>query len=361
MKARTLLIGALLSILSVPAFAGPFYGMLRARDLTPFGFLRLDMRPAHAVSIEPGSWVLETEFDYQNTWALSPEVEKYLNGLEGSGRRHLGPQELADIRALPGENYLVDLEMATVDVTLHYKFSPHVAGYVIMSGVSYEGGFMDDTIERFHDSAGFHTFGRPAVARNDVNLIYDLKGTRYASLGTAPSHGGLLDPTIGLRYGTAFGDRWRMSVEGAAKIAVAGKRTLLSTGRSDAGAQVAVQYRGNRQAFYANVAAVYYAGGDFPVRARAQVVPTLILGYEYVLTPNTNINLQAYASPSVYTHRETDLQELLVNKYQVTAGFRHRMNDMIVTFGITENVQNINNTPDIGFQLGVAWVPAMQR
>ena len=106
---------------------------------------------------------------------------------------------------------------------------------------------------------------------------------------------------------------------------------------------------------------VYYAGGDFPVRSRAQVVPTVILGYEYVLTANTNINLQAYASPSVYTHRETDLQELLDNKYQVTAGFRHRMNDMIVTFGITENVQNINNTPDIGFQLGVAWVPTMQR
>jgi hypothetical protein len=352
---------ALLAILSVPASAADFYGMLRARDLTPFGFLRLDMRPAHAVSIEPGTWVLETEFDYQNTWALSPEVEDYLNGLEAGGRRHLGPQELADIRALPGENYLVDLEMATVDVTLHYKFSPHLAGYLIMSGVSYEGGFMDDTIERFHDSAGFHTFGRPAVARNDVNLIYDLKSADYATLGSPPSHGGLLDPTIGLRYGAALGGRWHMSVEGAAKIAVAGKRTLLSTGRSDAGLQVALQYRGDRQAFYANVAGVYYAGGDFPVKQDAQVVPTLVLGYEYALTANTNVNLQAYASKSVYSHSATDLQELLDNKYQLTAGFRHRMRETIVTFGITENVQNINNTPDIGVQLGVAWVPAMQR
>lgn len=53
---------------------GPFYGLLRARDLTPFGFLRLDMRPAHAVTIEPGSWAIEAELGYQNTWALSPEV-----------------------------------------------------------------------------------------------------------------------------------------------------------------------------------------------------------------------------------------------------------------------------------------------
>src|SRR6185295_14074718 len=165
----------------------------------------------------------------------------------------------------------------------------------------------------------------------------------------------LLDPTIGLRYGIALDSHWRMSVEGAAKIAVAGKRTLLSTGRSDAGLQVAVQYRGNRQAVYANVAGVYYAGGDFPVKQEAQIVPTLILGYEYALTANTNINLQAYASKSVYRHADTDLQELLDNKYQVTAGFRHRVSYIIDKSATTENVQNINNTPDIGFQLGVAW------
>ena len=51
---------------------GQFYGLLRGRDLTPFGSLRLDMRPAHAVAIERGSFAIETEIGYQNTWALSP-------------------------------------------------------------------------------------------------------------------------------------------------------------------------------------------------------------------------------------------------------------------------------------------------
>ena len=93
------------------------------------------------------------------------------------------------------------------------------------------------------------------------------------------------------------------------------------------------------------------------MRHEAQVVPTLILGYEYALTPNTNLNIQSYASTSMYSHRDTDLEELLGNKYQITAGFRHRRDDVVVSFGITENVQNINNTPDIGFQFGVAWLP----
>src|SRR5262245_65768646 len=39
---------------------GQFYGLLRSRDLSPFGFLRLDMRPAHAVAIDPGTWAIET-------------------------------------------------------------------------------------------------------------------------------------------------------------------------------------------------------------------------------------------------------------------------------------------------------------
>jgi hypothetical protein len=32
-----------------------------------------------------------------------------------------------------------------------------------------------------------------------------------------------------------------------------------------------------------------------------------------------------------------------------------------LTFGITENLQNITNTPDIGFQLGFAYAPERAR
>ena len=132
---------------------------------------------------------------------------------------------------------------------------------------------------------------------------------------------------------------------------------MLSTGRTDYGLQAAAQWRGARQAFYANASAVYYAGGEFLVEHERQIVPTLIVGYEYALTANTNLNIQGYASTSVYSRRDTDLDELLGNKYQLTAGFRHRRDDVVISFGITENVQNINNTPDIGFQLGLSWMP----
>lgn len=346
---------------SLPAAAEPgdgrFYGLLRSRDLSPFGFLRLDMRPAHAVSIEPGTWAFETELDYQNTWALSPEVEDYLVSLEPSGRRKIGPAEVQAIRDLPGENYLLDIEGATLAFTAHYKISPEWSAYATLSAVSYSGGFLDGTIESFHDAAGFSSFGRPAVARNQATLIYDLKGSQAQFLDR-PTDGGFLDPVIGARYsGFQFSPNWRLTLEAAVKIPVQGEQLLLSTGRTDYGLQASVQRTGVRNAFYVNTAAVYYAGARQPAQQDSQVIPTLIVGYEFKWTERTNLNIQVYASPSVYNDHQTDLEELTATKYEYSLGLRHRFDNWLVTGAFTENVQNINNTPDVGLSLGVAYIP----
>lgn len=335
----------------------PFYGLLRSRDLTTFGFLRLDMRPAYAVSIEPGTWAIETELGYQNTWSLSPEVEKYLTALEPTGRRDIGPDEVAAIQALPGENYLLDLESANFDLTFHYKFAENWTGYAIISAISYQGGFLDSSIESFHETFGFSTFGRKAVTRNKVRLIYDLKGANVVQLDS-PTDGGLADPTFGIRFaGIDMPGKWALSFEGAVKVPVAGERTLLSTGKTDFGLQASLQRFFNRNALYLNVAGVYYAGAEYPVPQGSRVIPTLVFGWEYAFTQNTSFNLQGYVSRSVYTREQTDLDELTGEKYQYTIGLRHRWNQMLLSFGITENVQNINNTPDVGLQLGLAWIP----
>lgn len=342
------------------AEAGRFYGMLRSRDLTTFGGLRLDMRPAHAVTIESHSFAFEAELGYQNTWALSRNVEKYLDGLEASGRREIGPAEFAAIQALPGESYLLDLESATLDITMHYKISDEWSLYAIATAVTYDGGFMDAGIEKFHETFGFSTFGRHAVARNDINLIYNLKGAQTVLLG-GPKTSGFSDPTFGLRYsGFTLPGRWQMSVETAVKVPLGGERLLLSTGRTDYGMQASVRRLGQRNALHMDFAAVYYAGQAVPAPQDAQIVPTIVIGWERQMTARTNLNLQGYASKSVYRREQTDLSELLSDKFQMSLGFRHRFDCCVVSFAATENLQNLNNTPDVGFQMGFAWVPRMK-
>jgi uncharacterized protein DUF3187 len=337
-----------------------FFGLLRARDITPFGFLRLDMRPTHALNIPSGDWGFEMEAAYQNTWALSPEVESWLGTLQG-GRREIGPAELDAIRALPGENYLADFQLGLLDISFQYKFSSQWGAYLVLSGVHYGGGFLDSSIESFHDAFGFSDFGRPAVVKNGTSYILDLKNSQVA-LFEAPTSGGYLDPTIGLRYsGLTLGKDWQVVLEAAAKVPVSGRRDLLSTGRTDYGLQMTLQNFGDNHAWYLAGSAVYYAGSPNFAPNDSKVIPTILVGYERRLTDNTHVILQGYASPSVYSHRDTDLDELLATKYQASLGFYHRIGAGLISFAVTENLQNLNNTPDIGFQLGFALTPALRE
>jgi len=334
------------------------YGLLRTRDLTPFGFLRLDMRPAHAVSGPPGNWGVEIDVGYQNTWTLSPNVRTYLDSLPG--RRKLGPSEIQAIRNLPGEAYLVDLELGTLDLTFHRKFTDHWGIYATFSAVTYTGGFMDGGIEWFHDRFGMAPVGRPAVNRNDINVIMDLKGTQLYQ-PQLPENG-LLDPTFGVRYTVnEYPAPWNLVVEAAVKVPIAGERAFLSTGKYDFGMQATLQRFYQRHAGYASLAAVYTRGGDAALTYSTQVVPTAILGYEYAATDRTNLNLQFYASPSVFKDSDTGLRELRDTKYQVSAGIRYRIGASLLTFAFTENMVNYNNSPDIGFQIGWAYSPANKR
>src|SRR5215813_1557443 len=95
-----------------PAAERPWFhlGPLRIRDLTPFGILRMDFLPAHAVSATPGTWALEFNASYQNTWVLSDNVTQYLRTKGGGGRVKYDDSDIAAILALPGEAYIVDGE-----------------------------------------------------------------------------------------------------------------------------------------------------------------------------------------------------------------------------------------------------------
>lgn len=334
-----------------------YLGLLRARDLTTFGFLRLDMRPAHAVHAPAGTWAIETELAHQNTWALSRGARDYLDTLPG--RRPLGPAEVDAIRALPGENYLFDMELAELDVTFHYKFTDRLGGYLVVSGVDYSGGFLDGSIESFHDLFGFDNNGRPAVRRNDVNLVADLKSADMAFLG-APTSGGMLDPTLGIRWSSPQQMKgWSLVLEAAAKLPLQGQRAFLSTGRTDVGVQATLQRFGDHHAWYVSGSGVYYDGRTAMTPTDPQVVPTLVVGYERKLSAETHLILQGYVSDSVYTRADTNLDELLDVKYQLSLGVYRRFGRGVLSFAFTENLQNFNNTPDVALQLGFAYSPAL--
>src|SRR5258706_13690926 len=217
------------------------------------------------------------------------------------------------------------------------------------------------TIEEFHKTFGFDSYGRSAVERNTVNVILNLKSAQTVFLN-AHLDGGLLDPTFGQRYSVAAAP-WpgNLGLDAAVKIPINGQREFLSTGHTDVGLQATLQRFAGRHAAYLSAAAVHTQGSALTSNDRTQVVPTYIFGYEYSYSGKTYIVAQYYVSPSVFTHEDTDLPGLLKTKYQISIGLRHRVDGSLWTFAITENMRNYDNTPDIGFQIGWASDPAFMR
>ena len=333
-----------------PASEREFFGLLRVRDLTPFGFRRLDMRQSPAAFAPPDGPSIEFDLGYQNTWSLSSNVDKYLRA-----RTQRGPLTQADaaaIRAMGGEDYLVDLELALIDIAFNYRITERIGGFVVLSGASYTGGFLDGFVEGFHSAFGFGSAARPGLDRNQINVLIDLKGQQVTLLD-APANSGVLDPVIGLRYAVARDPSFANLVfETAIKVPL-GRQGLYSTNRVDVGTQLTLQAFHRRNAWYASAAAVYFSGSEGLFPSPAMLVPTAVVGYEYRWLENTNLIAQFYASRSTFTAQQTDLAELRGNKFQLSLGVRHRLPHGFWSFAFTENLRNFNNTPDIGFQFGL--------
>jgi hypothetical protein len=332
-------------------------GLLRGRDLSPFGLLRLDMLPAHTADAAAGTWTFEIQYAYQNTFVLSDNARDYLE-TRNIGRQPLRAQDAAAILALPGDAYYVDGEFGLADLIVQRRMNDYWSAYLTIPYMNYGEGVFDSTVEAFHDTFGFSQQGRDLVARDRFQIVYGIGDVRFAQLDR-DTRGGFGDPVLGMRYSLPqprFG--WDIVVEFAAKIAVDGERFLLSTGKNDYGGQATLQRRlgkSGRHALYLSGSAVYYAGGPEIPGDESQVIPTIIAGYSFGITPQTSLILQGYASRSVI--EKTTLEELKEDKFLLSLGVQSRGKNVLWNLAVTENVSNFNNTPDIGVQMGFAYMP----
>jgi hypothetical protein len=327
-------------------------GPLRIRDMTPFNLLRLDMLPAHAGPAGPEGWAIEADLSYTNTYVMSDNVRAYL-----AERRERRPLTRADVDALSrrGEDfYFVDGEVGLLDLTVHRGLDEHTSLYLTLPVYSFSGGFLDGAIEGFHDSFGFGSEGRDLVARDRSQVVLSLGGL-HTTLLEPPIHGGVGDPVLGVRYLLPLrGARWSLVLDAAAKVALGGDRTFLSTGTNDYGVQLSLQGKLRRQGIYLSGSYVLTDGRVLGVHLGSRAVPTLTAAYEVGLTRRTNLILQLYASESAI--RDTAIEEIKANKYQASLGLRSRRGRLVYGFAITENIANFDNTPDVGVSLTLAWL-----
>jgi hypothetical protein len=332
-------------------------GLIRVRDLTPFGISRLDFLPAHAFDAPPGSFAIETNVAYQNTYLMSEAVAELL-AARGPGRAPISSEDAAAILALPGDAVFVDGELALLDLTVHYAIGERTSAYLTIPTFTFQGGFLDSSIEGFHEEFGFSTAGRDLVERNNFQVIYDVAGQPLVLLDP-PDDYSLGDPVLGLRWSAGPGDGLRFVFEVAVKPAWSSEQTIVSTGRTDYGLQATLQKKFPKSAFYLAASIVDFGGASLLPGVADSIIPTAIVGWERRVTRHTNFVAQFYASPSIV--QDTTLEELTKDKYQATFGLVSRRGRHAWSFALTENVSNFENTPDIGINLGYAYILRERR
>jgi hypothetical protein len=331
----------------------PEPALLRARDLTPFGLLRLDMRPSTMRDDPPGRWTVELQTAYQNTFVASANVRSYLETRDAR-RMPLRTEDVNAILSQPGDAYYLDLEVGAIDLIVRRALTQTLGLFMELPYLHYGEGRLDSLIEGFHDVLGIGQMGRDLVARDRFQMVYRLAEAQFTLLDRDVT-GGFGDPIIGLRYSPPPAGQWKLTIEGAAKIAAAGRRPLLSTGRHDVGIQAALGRRTGRHFLYGSMNAVYYSGG-MAESPSAHIIPTLVLAYSIAATPKTSFVLQACAGRSVV--RDTQLSELKDNKYLLSIGAQSKIRDWTWNLALTENVANFDNTPDIGVQMALTYSPS---
>jgi hypothetical protein len=322
-------------------------GLIRVRDMSPFGISRLDFLPAHAVSLPKGSTAIEINLSYQNTWVASRNVRSLL-AARGQHRLAIRPEDVAAILALPGDAYLVDGEFALLDLTFHAKLARHLSVYATLPWYDFEGGFLDSSIETFHDTLSLPRAGRDLVPRNQWTVVARIGDQQFVS--TRAPHSDLGDPVLGLRW-TLFDqpERWNLVVEPAIKIAWSSRGRLTTTGGNDYGLQLSLQRFFRHNALYLSLSTVYFGAGTEPRLTSVTWLPTVIAGWETRLSRRANFVFQFYASRSAI--QRTDLPELSATKLQATAGVQWAWGRQALRLGLTENVGHFENTPDVGVTL----------
>lgn len=348
---RTALLLALLAI-SAAAQAPPFIGPLRIRDLSPISMLRLDFPPAWGVGPEPER-AMRIQYSTANVFILSDVAAEFLEdrGADDPLRR----EEVETLLEAPGDVFLFDGEISIVEAEYVRALAPRTHVQVTWPLHLHGGGFLDRTIEAFHEATGLNTAGRDLLSRNDIHVVARLGGERLVMVdrGTRAGSG---DPSIALRHAFTLRDRSALVAEAGVKIPVGDEREYFSSGEADYGVQLSWQKAFEKNALYASASWVWLGGlrifPSFPVTD----TPTVNFAWERRTSPGAWTVVQASWSRSTFDG--ADDSEMNDDRMLVSIGRRRVLpGGVIAWLALTENVLSYKTTPDLALHAGFGWIP----
>ncbi len=326
-------------------------GPLRIRDqfLPGLGYFGFD--PVSADLLDVGEWQVDLVLTASNSFAHSEEIERQLESR--AERESLGLEDLRGIEPQRegGGLFYLDGEHSRWALAARRGLGHGLQLELIVPVLHLGGGFLDSTIEGFHDTFSLGQAGRLGVPR-DGFTAYVRTGDREVYLERSPGTS-LGDAIVGVRYdlrhgrsGSGFG----LALEALVKLPTGDVDRLTSSGSADVGVQLLGTRYFRRSCLHFSVGAAYLGSHDL-FGLDAQTIASGMLAWEVGIGSKTTGLLQATVSQSPFGDLRSD--EIDAASIQVTVGLKRAVGRQVLFLGVTENLASFNNTADIGLHLGV--------
>ncbi len=260
------------------------------------------------------------------------------------------------LRAVESENpggglFLVDGEHYRAALALRRGIGHGTQVEILVHTISFQGGFLDSTIEGFHELFSLGQAGRLG-ANQDGFVVFVQSGEQELFVGDDPALS-LGDIILGVKT-DLFPRRRSKSLElaigGKIKLPTGESSAFTSSGSLDFGVEfLATQYF-RKSCLHLSIGALML-GEMEQLGLNDQVRTSGMIGFERVVGDKSTVLIQATLLQSPFA--DLKLEELAAISTQVTLGFKHVLGSQVLFIGVTENVANFDNSPDIGIHLGV--------
>ncbi|AQA17805.1 hypothetical protein BST95_05720 [Halioglobus japonicus] len=219
--------------------------------------------------------------------------------------------------------------------------------------LDHSGGFLDATIDGWHDFWGMSDGGRSRVERDLLDFSYAGPDARFVLLDDASGVG---DSTLTLSWQFARDDIFAASVAAGYKFATGDEDDFLGSGEDDG--YLVVRFSGDHRnndvplRWHGQAGYLYAGESDLLGKAQEQDLWFVGLTMDWVLNPRWSLigQLDAHAAPM-----NSEITSLGDEAIMLTAGVRWRFAPAwAVDFSVVEDVQ-VETAPDVTFQASLRY------
>ena len=305
-------------------------GPLELRSQSPLSILRLTPTPKTPRTLAEGQWQFEMLTSWNNYFDYEPGL------------------------------YTIDAETLRFTMSAAYGVTPRLEVAVGVP-LSYRGGgIMDRFIENFEGLLHVANKDRKLAPRNRyLVLIHGTNGRTFELTGKDAGWG-IEDATASVHYQLAAGTATTPALMAlfTVKVPTGRPSSLFSSGGTDVAAGLSAGQRLGRFNVYGSVVAMHYTTTDMVgVRLKPNQL-SLFTGLEYRRSPRMSWLLQALVtSPGA-----ENFGGFSKNTYEITLGLKRVLNPhLLLEASLLENLFIFDNSPDVGFHVGLVWRSARPR